>query len=197
MMLQSKQRGPALEYASANLSSPQQCSLEELRNAVADLLYAVSGAFQEKPKEAYGYVLHAAELLRTAPASAVASLYEIQSPAPPRGGLAPWMVCKVSTYIETHLGAAISSADLARLAQQSVYHFSRAFRESFHEPPHKYVMRRRVERAQGLMLQTSLPLAQIAVDCGLADQAHFNRSFRRFVGQSPGAWRRARTALPP
>jgi AraC family transcriptional regulator len=47
------------------------------------------------------------------------------------------------------------------------------------------------------MLQTSLPLAQIAVDCGLADQAHFNRSFRRFVGQSPGAWRRARTALPP
>jgi hypothetical protein len=97
-MLQSKQRGPALEYAAANLSSPQQCSLEELRNAVADLLYAVSGAFQEKPKEAYGYVLHAAELLRTAPASAVASLYEVQSPAPPRGGLAPWMVCKVSTY---------------------------------------------------------------------------------------------------
>jgi AraC family transcriptional regulator len=58
-------------------------------------------------------------------------------------------------------------------------------------------MRRRIERAQGLMLQTNLSLAQIALDCGLADQAHLNKSFRRFVGQSPGAWRRARSALPP
>jgi transcriptional regulator GlxA family with amidase domain len=103
----------------------------------------------------------------------------------------------VSTYIETHLESAISAADLAELADRSVYHFCRAFRESFSEPPHTYVMRRRIERAQGLMLQTNLSLAQIALDCGLADQAHLNKSFRRFVGQSPGAWRRARSALPP
>jgi transcriptional regulator GlxA family with amidase domain len=55
-------------------------------------------------------------------------------------------------------------------------------------------MRRRVERAQGMMLTTSAPLAQIAAQCGLADQAHFNRIFRRFVGDSPGAWRRARAS---
>jgi AraC family transcriptional regulator len=57
-------------------------------------------------------------------------------------------------------------------------------------------MRRRIERAQGVMLRTSSSLAQIAAECGLADQAHLNKSFRRFVGESPGAWRRARTAPP-
>lgn len=47
-----------------------------------------------------------------------------------------------------------------------------------------------------MTLQTNLPLAQIAVCCGLADQPHLNKSFRRFVGQNPGARRRARTARP-
>jgi AraC-like DNA-binding protein len=50
-------------------------------------------------------------------------------------------------------------------------------------------------RAQGLMLATGASLSQIAADCGLADQAHFTKLFRRFVGDSPGAWRRAR--VPP
>jgi transcriptional regulator GlxA family with amidase domain len=47
-----------------------------------------------------------------------------------------------------------------------------------------------------MMLQTPLPLAQIAIECGWADQAHLNKSFRRFVGESPGAWRRARATAP-
>jgi AraC family transcriptional regulator len=188
------------EYAAADLLSAQECSLEKLRNAVLDLLHAVSRALQEKPAEANGYVLRAAELLRKEPLSAMAGLDldDSQSAAPPTlsGGLAPWMVRKVSIHIETHLHSSISSADLAGLAKQSVCHFCRAFRESFNESPHRYVMRRRIERAQGLMLQTNLSLAQIAIECGLADQAHLNRSFRRFVGECPGAWRRARVAPP-
>jgi AraC family transcriptional regulator len=186
------------EYASTDLPSTQDCSLEKLRNAVVDLLHAVSRAFQDEPEEAYGCVLHAAELLRKEASSAIAGLNLDggQSAGPPtlRGGLAPWMVRRVSTHIETHLDSAISSADLAGLIKQSVYHFCRAFRESFNESPHRYVMRRRIERAQGLMLQTNMSLAQVAIECGLADQAHLNKSFRRFVGESPSAWRRARTA---
>jgi AraC family transcriptional regulator len=46
------------------------------------------------------------------------------------------------------------------------------------------------------MLATTTPLAEIAVSCGLADQAHFTRLFRRFAGESPGAWRRARATAP-
>jgi transcriptional regulator GlxA family with amidase domain len=57
-------------------------------------------------------------------------------------------------------------------------------------------MRRRVERAQGLMLTTNISLARIAVTCGIADQAQFNILFRRFVGVTPGTWRRARMAGP-
>jgi transcriptional regulator GlxA family with amidase domain len=53
-------------------------------------------------------------------------------------------------------------------------------------------MRRRVHRAQGLMLTTTESLSQIAVQCGMADQAHFCKLFRRLVGESPNAWRRAR-----
>ena len=188
------------EYAAANLPNGQECSLEKLRNAVLDLLHAVSGALQDKPAEANGYVLHAAELLRKESFSAMGGLDldDSHSAAPPipSGGLAPWMVRKVSIHIETHLHSSISSADLAALAKQSVYHFCRVFRQSFDESPHRYVMRRRIERAQGLMLQTDLPLAQIAIECGLADQAHLNRSFRRFVGECPGAWRRARVSPP-
>jgi AraC-like DNA-binding protein len=58
------------------------------------------------------------------------------------------------------------------------------------------VIRRRVERAQGLMLSTDAPLSAIALDCGLADQAHLSRLFRRIVGESPRAWRRARLGAP-
>jgi transcriptional regulator GlxA family with amidase domain len=80
------------------------------------------------------------------------------------------------------------------LANLSRYHFSRAFRQSFEDTPHAYVMRRRIERAQGLMLTSVVPLGQIAVECGLADQAHFTKLFRRLVGESPSVWRRARAA---
>jgi len=118
------------------------------------------------------------------------------------------MVRKVSTYIETHLDAVISSADLARLAKESMYHFCRAFRESFDESPHKYVMRRRIERAKGLMLQTNLSLAQIALNAvwrikrtsinrGVARGSHrFNERLVRYCGRSLGSADAGVFALP-
>jgi AraC-like DNA-binding protein len=110
------------------------------------------------------------------------------------GGLAPWQIRKVTSHIEANLDRAIRSGDLAALLNLTPCHFSRAFRASFGEPPLEYVIRRRMERAQGLMLSTDAPLSQIALECGLADQAHFSRLFRRTVGESPNAWRRARVS---
>jgi len=110
----------------------------------------------------------------------------------PRGGLAPWQARIVKTHIDTHLDGNLRTKDLARIVQLSSFHFCRVFRVSFGNSPHTYVTRRRVERAQGLILTTQLPLSQIASDCGFADQAHFTKIFRRLCGESPGEWRRTR-----
>jgi transcriptional regulator GlxA family with amidase domain len=109
-----------------------------------------------------------------------------------RGGLAPWQVRKLITYIDVNLDRTITTRCLAEVARLSSFHFCRAFRDSFRDSPHGYVIRRRMERAQRLMLTTNSSLGQIAAECGLADQAHFNKLFRKFAGESPGAWRRAR-----
>ena len=109
-----------------------------------------------------------------------------------RGGLAPWQVRRVTDYIEEHLSSTIRLQDLAGVARLSHSHFCRAFKESLGHPAHAYVMRRRVHRAQGLMLTSGESLSQIAALCGMADQAHFCKLFRRLVGESPNAWRRAR-----
>jgi AraC-like DNA-binding protein len=199
----SNKRG-AVEITTSELAGvpdAQDSSPEALQCAVADLLCAASRIFQQIPQDAREYLLlQAAALLRLGPSSTIAGTdgYDA-TPATvraPRGGLAPWQVRKLTTYVEMHLDSEIVTADLAALADLSTFHFCRAFRESFNESPHTYVMRRRVERAQGLMLHGDVSLAQIAIDCGFADQAHFNKSFRRILGESPGAWRRARAVAP-
>ena len=109
-----------------------------------------------------------------------------------RGGLAPWQVRRITTHIEANLDAPIRIKDLAALINLSPSHFSRAFKEGLADSPHRYLMHRRLERAQGMMLTTNASLGQIAGECGFADQAHFNKLFRRLVGESPRAWRRVR-----
>ncbi len=109
-----------------------------------------------------------------------------------RSGLAPKHIRCVSAFIDAHLHTKIKVEELSRLTGQSTSHFSRTFRQSFGDPPHKYVVRRRVERGQVLMLSTDYSLARIADECGFADQSHLTRVFRAIVGENPYAWRRAR-----
>ncbi|HWX37185.1 MAG TPA: helix-turn-helix transcriptional regulator, partial [Steroidobacteraceae bacterium] len=80
--------------------------------------------------------------------------------------------------------------DLARIARLSLGHFFRAYRESFGEPPLAHIARLRIQRAQSLMVRSEASLSQIALDCGMHDQSHFTRVFRRIVGTNPGIWRR-------
>ena len=115
-----------------------------------------------------------------------------QPTSTPTGGLAPWQIHRITTHIEARLHTTITTDELAAIARLSPFHFARAFKRSFGDSPHRYVLRRRVERAQGLMLSTDAPLGQIALDCGLADQSHLTRLFQKFAGDSPAAWRRAR-----
>jgi AraC family transcriptional regulator len=115
---------------------------------------------------------------------------------PARGGLAPWQKRKLRNHIENGLEGLLPVEDLAKLVSLSPSHFCRVFKESFGESPHSYVTRLRVERARTLMLTTSESLSQIALACGLADQAHLCRCFRRVTGTTPGFWRRSRATGP-
>ena len=81
---------------------------------------------------------------------------------------------------------------LARVCGLSTKHFSCAFRQSTGLPPHQGLLQRRVEKAKQLLRDSRSPLADVAADCGFADQSHFTRVFTRAVGISPGQWRRAR-----
>lgn len=109
-----------------------------------------------------------------------------------RGSLVSWQTRRITTHIEAHLTERIRTEDLAALLNLSSSHFSRAFKCTFGVSVHGYLVRRRIELAQALMLTTCKPLSEIALSCGMSDQSHFTRAFGRIVGETPHAWRRVR-----
>ena len=113
-----------------------------------------------------------------------------------RGGLAPWQVRRLVDYVEANCTEKLRSEDLAHIAKLSVGYFIRAFKATFGETPHAYVIRRRIMQAKAMMLETNMPLGQIAIACGFSDQAHFSRRFREVVSTSPQRWRHARRDMP-
>jgi len=113
----------------------------------------------------------------------------------PRAGGAPpllrWQASRVQEYIETNIAQPIRVSDLSALVSRTAAHFSRAFKRSYGLSPHAYVLRRRIELASQLMIQSSTPLSQIALKCGFNDQPHLCKQFRKHTGATPAAWRRA------
>jgi AraC family transcriptional regulator len=170
----------------------------QLLTVVSELIETLADALSKDRETARECVRHASAALlscaRDAEESVDDALVETNERRVYRGGLAPWQVRSVTTYIDANLSASLSCEELARLARLSVSYFARAFKCTFGYSPHVFLMRRRMERAQGLMLETNAPLAQIALDCGFADQAHLSRHFLRFTGERPASWRRARSS---
>jgi AraC family transcriptional regulator len=107
-----------------------------------------------------------------------------------RGGLAPWQMRRITEYLEAHLADTIPVRDFAQLVGMSRSHFNLAFRTTTGIPPYRWQLNARIHRAQELLLERALPLVEIALQTGFADQSHFTKSFRRCVGTSPAAWRR-------
>ena len=109
-----------------------------------------------------------------------------------RGGLAAWQLRRVLQFINENLDRSITVEDIAAIARQSESHFHRSFKRSLGTTVHLYVMSRRIEMAQQLMINTSEPLSKIALACGMCDQSHLTRWFTRLSGESPNQWRRSR-----
>jgi AraC-like DNA-binding protein len=106
-----------------------------------------------------------------------------------RGGLAPRVLRRIHEYIDDNIDQRISVGLLAAMANLSVCYFVRAFKQSMGVTPHDYLIRRRVERTKQLLSGTDIPLSQIALAAGFADQSHFARRFRQHVGMSPRDYR--------
>ena len=98
-------------------------------------------------------------------------------------------VAQTAIRIDSHLSENISLDAMAEMAGLSVYHFARAFRQSFGMPPHSYLLRRRIEHGQRLLQETELALSEIALSTGFSDHSHFAKHFRRLTGISPSAAR--------
>jgi len=108
----------------------------------------------------------------------------------PRGGLAPGALRRVREHVEKNLTEKLRTEDLATVAGLSPGHFNRAFKQSTGQPPHQYVLQRRVSVASELLEKTDRALADIALDVGFADQSHFSRTYASVTGETPSACRR-------
>jgi AraC-like DNA-binding protein len=163
--------------------SPQQLQL-----AVADISRTLNEALRKNGINAMLY-------LRRAEDSPTPELRpEMTRTATSGPRLTAWQRRRVLDHIESSLATPLRNRELAALVGFSEFHFNVAFRNSLGTSPHEFLIRRRIERAQQLMLSTRMPLCDIAAECGLADQAHLSRLFRKFVGETPAAWRRSRFA---
>jgi AraC family transcriptional regulator len=107
-----------------------------------------------------------------------------------RNVMAPWQARCIQAYIAANLHGTIRVMDLIRVVQFSPNRFDSVFKETFGSTPHQYVMRRRIERAQSLLLMSNDPLSRIAAECGFVNQSHLSNLFRKVVGETPGKWRR-------
>ena len=79
---------------------------------------------------------------------------------------------------------------LARIAYVSPAHFIRTFRATFGETPHRYLQRRRVERAMFLLRETDRSVTEVCLAVGFTSLGTFSRTFRDIIGESPTAYRR-------
>jgi AraC family transcriptional regulator len=88
-------------------------------------------------------------------------------------------------YIHANLDCNIGLTELADLAQMSLSHFSRLFKQSTGYSPHQFVIKCRVDRARELLLKSDLSIADITYQVGFANQGHLTNHFKRLLGVTP------------
>jgi AraC-like DNA-binding protein len=163
----------------------QEQSPQDLSVVAAQLIQAACTARDGDREATTAHIAQAIEILRRIPHI-----------GPSAGRLAAWQTRKVLAHVEANLSRRIRIQELAQLLRLSASHFCRAFKCTLGASPRDYVLRRRIEAAQHLMLTTSEPLSSIAIRCGMCDQQHFTRCFHRIVGETPYTWRRNRQDAP-
>jgi AraC-like DNA-binding protein len=98
---------------------------------------------------------------------------------------------RAKDLVDARSAEPLDVAALARAAHLSPAHFSREFRRAFGEPPHQYLLTRRMERAAALLRTTDRSVAEICFDVGLRSVGSFTTTFGRTYGRTPTAYRAA------
>ncbi len=124
------------------------------------------------------------ELMRNAAAAG--------EPSRNAAALQPWRLKRVVSFIDQNIDQSLTLDCLARAAGLSRMHFASLFRKATGLRPHDYVLRRRVERAQALLLETPAAIVDIALTVGFQSQSHFTTVFKRALGITPHRWRQLR-----
>jgi AraC family transcriptional regulator len=114
------------------------------------------------------------------------------APSLVRGGLAPWQLNRALDMLRANLDGQIGLSEVARECKLSVSHFVRAFKQAVGQPPYRWLLQQRIDTAKELLLHSGLPMVEVALKCGFADQACFIRAFRKLLDTTPGEWRRMR-----
>ena len=96
---------------------------------------------------------------------------------------------RVTEYIQQNLDKDLSLAELAGAVYMSPYHFARLFKRSTGMPPHRFVIRQRIDRARACLATPDLPIAEISRMVGFRTASHFSTVFRRVTGVTPGGYR--------
>jgi len=97
---------------------------------------------------------------------------------------------RVLNFVANNYGRSITVEDMAKQTAISPFHFSRLFKRTIGESPYQFLTAYRVEKAkEALSSDAEVPLIDIALSCGFADQAHFSRTFKKSTGKTPKAWR--------
>jgi len=176
-----KRSGPALT------SSPIDLGFGYLVNSLAQLLDVARLEIERDREVAKASLAVASSILQS----------EIERHSGARrsrtAGLAAWQAAQVRAFIDKNLHRTIHIRNLSFVAHLSPSHFARSFKLTFGEPPHAYLVKRRLEKACHLIITSSAPLCDIALSVGFSDQAHLSKLFKRAFGQSPASWRSERS----
>lgn len=193
-LLTGSQLNPNLGMTASRDSSVHETLAQKLSVIAAQFVEAACRSRDGDHEATRAHIAHAIAVLRGIPSLGPCLAHQSSNAEAhvERGGLPTWQARKIISYVEANLSRRICVPELAELLGLSAGHFTRAFKCVFGASPRDYVLRRRIEEAQAMMLTTSEPLHLIALSCGMCDQPHFTRSFRRIVGETPSVWRRIR-----
>jgi len=105
------------------------------------------------------------------------------------GDLPAYRLRRVTQYIQENLQRELRLAELSALVHMSPYHFARLFKRTTGVPPHRFLVRRRMDEARALLAAGTAPIAEISRLVGFRTPSHFTTTFRRITGMTPSAYR--------